>query len=104
MEVGAVAGDVILSSERLETACLGARVPFALSGVCLTVAPQVLRIRESAGALRTSVSSILGRVVDSFVVSTTLSADIHPRGSYDCGNAHLTPDLLAKLLPQDEHT
>jgi len=77
VDLSTVAGDIILSSERLETACLGARITFALSVMYLTMASHVLWVREAKAADWTSVSSFFEQVVDPFVVSTKLLADIH---------------------------
>jgi hypothetical protein len=77
VDLSAVAGDIVLTSERLETACLGAKVSLALLVMYLTMASHVLWIREAKAANWTFVSSFLEQVVDAFVVSATLSADIH---------------------------
>lgn len=98
-----MAGDIVLASEILDTAWLGAIIPFPWS-VYLLVTPHILRIRESNPAFWTSVSPLLGWIMDPFVVSTALSADNYLHGLCWYGDAHFTPDLLAKLLPQEEHT
>jgi hypothetical protein len=99
-----VARNVILASEQLGTACIGARIKFALFVVDLTVTPHILWILEAEIAIWTSMSSFLGRVMDSFVVSTAWLVDVYTQALRYDRNTYLTPDRLAKLLPQEKHT
>jgi len=98
-----MAGEVVLASERLGTAWLGAFILLALSVVRLTMAPQVFRVLEATLADTTLVGVHSGWIVSLLMTSGTLSARDRLFDLCQPCSTHLARSLEGKLSPQEEH-